>query len=358
MERLKISETCMNDLTIESLFSDQELRIINEQKLRDRQHPLRRILFPRAKNIRDQQVRANTEKALLNIMGKDKPWLHRVKRRLISTNDYAEASGALGELRAYGYCLMAGLNAKPKSTAKAPTPEFVINYQNDCVLIEVHSKQLNQNEADELNQFNNRIPERKDPDTAVIKEHIVTPFGKPEAEVTITENAIHKLCQIKEEEDQLSDTATSILWLDFQDEIWAIGFGSENALPIRTRNGDFFSGAIWHAFYGWKGAPIFEYHSTETRNKVPPSPMRHIGRFRGQTRVDAVVLSFADHTIVLENPWSRKPIKPWLSKKLIALPRFSWQYSYINWPKSDLKQRISLETDILESLSREAIYKW
>lgn len=83
--------------------------------------------------------------------------------------------------------------------------------------------------------------------------------------------------------------------------------------------------------------------------------MRHQGRFRQETKLDAVVVSFSRDTIILENPYSRKPIKPWLWKRLVVLPRFNFEMSYTNWPAVNLRPRIELEQEKLIALSSIAL---
>ena len=78
--------------------------------------------------------------------------------------------------------------------------------------------------------------------------------------------------------------------------------------------------------------------------------MRHDGRFRQETKLDAVIISFSGDTIILENPYSKKPIQPWLWKKLVLLHRFNFEMSYTNWPAVNLIQRIELEQEKLKKL--------
>ncbi|MEM8722632.1 MAG: hypothetical protein AAGE84_25645 [Cyanobacteria bacterium P01_G01_bin.39] len=58
----------------------------------------------------------------------------------------------------------------------------------------------------------------------------------------------------------------------------------------------------------------------------------------------------------MENPYSTKPIKPWLWKHLIYLPWFQIQYSHVNWFERDLRQRIKMEQEKLLKLSEISPY--
>jgi hypothetical protein len=189
--------------------------------------------------------------------------------------------------------------------------------------------------------------------------HRTVPLGRPKIVKTITENplietiteeAISKLASIKQTERQMSSEETSILWLDFQDEIWNLLDTRDRVLPLKTHNNAFQSGELWYAFYGWKDAPIYEEFRWDML-LGDVVKMRHEGRFRQDTKLDAVVISFSGDTIILENPYSQKPIKPWLWKRLVLLPRFNFEMSYTNWPAVNLRQRIELEKEKLIGLS-------
>jgi hypothetical protein len=80
--------------------------------------------------------------------------------------------------------------------------------------------------------------------------------------------------------------------------------------------------------------------------------MRHSGRFRMKTKIDASVISFPRNTFVVENPLSKKAIENEMWVKLIEIPWFSFEYSYMNWPKKYLKKRIKREKQIITSLHK------
>ncbi len=78
----------------------------------------------------------------------------------------------------------------------------------------------------------------------------------------------------KDKEAQRREGVTSVLWLD------PSRFGAmthtllEQTIPLVSGHVGLTSGAIWHAFYGWKGAPILEEGN---RKRIE---MGHEGRFR------------------------------------------------------------------------------
>lgn len=340
------------DNELKSIFNDGELQLINNTVIKDRPHPLKRLFFPRSSVERDSQVLTNTERAFRHIYQVNPQWISNLKPRLLDVDDYSQSSSALSELRAFGYLLEAGIFVRQIGKSGS---DFFLESGQEKALVEVHSRQLNRSEAEGLEKFNCGLTQRnyqpREAQGWVVREHRTIPFGQPREHENITENAISKLAAIKGKEHQLSQDNTSILWLYFQDQIWDLLDEPNRVLPVRTWNGAFFSGEFWYAFYGWKGAPIFEGFRLDMSDFIGKVTMRHEGRFRNSTKLDAVILSFSRSTIVLENPYSEKPIKPWLWKKLVFLPWLNFEYSLTNWLVADLTQRISLEQQKLVALS-------
>lgn len=339
------------------ILNDSEIEYITNTTLKDRCHPVKRLLYPRDRVERDFQVVVNTERALRHLIQHHRQWLMNLKPRLLNIDDYSTSSGALGEIRAFGYLLEAGILVNPISGNGA---DFWVEYDQEKVLVEVHSKQFHHKESESLENFYNYLRGENTKiyqnEGWVVGEHISVPCGKPKKHENVTENAISKLSAIKQREHQMSRDHTSILWLDFQDEIWDLLDTVDRVLPVRTWNSAFYSGELWYAFYGWKDAPIFE----EFRFDMPyflgqQVKMRHEGRFRNSTKLDAVIITFSRNTVILENPSSEKAIKPSLWKKLVFLPWFKFEYSYTNWPVADLIHRFDLDKQKLITLSNVSL---
>lgn len=344
----------MDNELLRDIFTDSISESVKNTTRKDKEHPLKRIVLP-GEYETAKQVSVNTETAFKVVFEENKEWLLSLKPRLLNINDYSESSSALAEIRAYSYLLIAGVLVKPISINKSsPTAEFSVDENNETVFIEVHAKQSNSLEAEELEKFYNKTPQFQKGQVWCVGEHIVSPFGKPETSEVTTENVISKIAPIKNKEHQFSAIDTSILWLDFQDETWQLLMTIAQLLPVSTWNGAFFSGGIWYAFYGWKDAPIFENFSLECPFMSPIIKMRHEGRFQKRTNLDAVVISFPRATVVLENPESQKPIKPWLWRKLISMPWFNFEYSYLNWPNPNLRQKLESQRNTLIALSNLA----
>lgn len=337
-----------NPSLIESLFTAAEIESIKHSEIKERRHPLSQLLFPTSDTLSFTYF--NTDFALKQIKTNDYwKWIESLKERLLDTEDYTNASATLGEIRAFGYMLGTGLKVTLPSLPKGKErPEFWINPESEKVIVEVHSKQMEATEAKALAEFKNTKVTPLSKPGVDVKIKTVVPFGRPAIDEKVTENVICKLAQIKEKEHQLSKTETSILWLDFQDEIWNLGLKEDSSLPIRTWSESYWTGELWHAFYGWKGAPIFE---GEQFGKIVR--MRHDGRFRKPTKVDAVIIALQNATMVIENPSSLKPIKSEIWRQLQLLHRFSLELSWINWPAPNLKERLSIAEDTIKALEKE-----
>lgn len=359
----------MDNESLRLIFTDSDIESVKNTRRKDKNHPLKRILFP--DNQTDIQVSGNTERAFKRIVEENKEWLLSLKKRLLDFGDYSEASSALAEIRAYHYLLEAGILVRPLPRKSSATPDFSIEENNEKVSLEVHAKQLNGIESKDLENFYNEKPQFQEGENICIEEYVIAPFGKPKEKKNIlesfeelnkeqkqqentTEIAIKKIASIKDEENQFSPTETSILWLDFQDEVWNLCMNVNQLLPVISWHGDFYSGAVWYAFYGWENAPIFENFSIESPFLTPINKMLSEGRFQRRTNIDAVVISFPSKTVVFENPNSQKPIKPWLWRKLINMPWFNFEYSYLNWPNPNLKQKLEIQKNTLIALSNLA----
>jgi len=144
----------MNEEIVNSIFDASEIELVKNTPLKDRQHPLKRLLFPQ--DEWSSQVAVNTERALRQILfsknrlGKlDREW----KSRILDLDDYSNSSSALAEVRAFGNLLSTGL---PITRIRKSGADFAIENDRCRVLVEVFSKQSDSSESDSLNKFNNK----------------------------------------------------------------------------------------------------------------------------------------------------------------------------------------------------------
>ena len=340
---------------LETFISNRDLENVLQAYGKDRPHPLNQIASYREDN---GFAYYNTLQAIQNIIEVNPGWLKRISYRLVNVDDFAEASSALGEVRAYGYLLGAGVQVEPVVEGEGPTPDFrICKSPSNVIEVEVNSKQYSEAESEALKEFVSSASEQ--PASGVdFREICVTPFGKPGEGENIAENVISKLASIKASERQFTSSCISILWLDFQDILWGLGIEAESALPVRTGNEEFFSGELWYAFYGVEGLPIFERDSLEERAIETSVSMRHNGRFRVSTKIDACIVSFPEETVVLENPYSNNSLPEWLSRCLAQLRNYNFALSWQTWPFDDLKDRVAAEVKRIHALKGCGLYSW
>lgn len=309
-------------------------------------------------------TRENVKAAFNSIMSKNPEWLKKIKNRLINNTDYSQPSSALGELRCYGYLLDAftGYTVKPIDTSFTPTPDFSITNKNEIVEIEVNTPQMNGEERKELEQFHNQqksIAHNK----LCIGVHVTTPFGRKNAKC-VTENVIHKITSIKEDEAQFSKKACSILWVDLQDShMNSINDRCRASCPIFTGKGyssmeDYFSNELWYATYASKGTPIFE--SVNLVKGIPVKELPKVtydGRFckKRKSIVDAIIFSLPHNTIIYENPYSKHKIPKWFIETVQNVRWFSYQGSKLNFPDHILRKQLRIDRKIIKSLSKKEL---
>ncbi len=286
----------------------------------------------------------------------DYQWLTQNKKRLLNCNDVTEAISATGELRCYGYLLSAfgSKNVRPIPTSKKPTPDFEIcGSLNDKIYIEVNTLQMNEDEKKSLKEFLS-YKEIDSDKRCIIREHCVAPFGRKNA-ICITDNVIHKLCQVKANEKQCYNDDVSLLWIDVQDkDMNNISRRAFSTCPVETWNGMLQSNELWYAFYGEKGMPIYENWESVFDYRLISSKMRHNGRFHkdSNSKVSAVIFSFPNSTIIYENPYCENKIPEWFIKGAFSLRWFEYEHSKINFPTQTLLAQLEIDKKIIYAFEK------
>ena len=131
------------------IISADEIEELRKARRDGTVHPLVNV----ALSVRDASefalVAANTESAARLIADKDPKWLNALRPRLLAIDDFTHASSALGEIRAYGALLETWVSVKPapEIPGRDVSPEFEIDNRDGLVIIEVHSRQLDEKEA-------------------------------------------------------------------------------------------------------------------------------------------------------------------------------------------------------------------
>lgn len=285
----------------------------------------------------------HTKVAFKIVLDKDRAWLENKKQSLESI-DCIKSSSAFGELRAYGN-LLTTFQVVPGNPDRGADFKVLENGKNECVYIEVQTKNLAQNSTIDHGatiRVNNKLR------TEMTTKEIV-PYGLPDCNKrndSVCTNMISKICAIKQDETQLSDTVPSIIWVDLQDNSHMFS-ELEHCMPILSKNEYLTSGCIWHALYGWKGAFIYDNSAEFDRNVFM---MEHDGRFRQPTKVSGFIFSFENATVLMENPWSQNKIPLWFKKGIFLLWQFSIKYSLVDYNNDTLEEYVECQRKYLNAI--------
>ncbi len=292
------------------------------------------------------------------------PWLSGNIGRVAQTTNFEEAAAAIAEICCYGAMLEAEFEISPIPTGNTPTPDFRYSLGGVSGTIEVAAK-LEDNNQTHIAQ---EIAQGETPEGVVRSSYILKggcinttiresyPFGAPDASKsgdTTQTNAISRICAIKKKETQFSSTGPNLLWIDFRSlGSWPGVLNEEQCSPlIRGHHKSLCSGAIWYAFYGWKGALVAddlgggEYALTK---------MAHEGRFslhpREVSLYSAAIICLEEATILFENPKALMPLTDTHRKALTFLPYFRIDLSVADWDKGDIQRSHTLAISMMDVL--------
>jgi hypothetical protein len=332
------------------VISPAELETVRKAQGKGRRHPLVNILL----GENEQRARFRLESAARLVSEYNLAWLQTLKSRLTDIKDYTEASGAIGELRAYGALLETWMNVKPGPTVPYSNvvPEFGVDGGDGEVIVEVHTRQLSDAEAAGLEKHDEEVRTKhkeavQSAQVAGAHKNVVTigeteifPTGRPDpgkpGDTWVT-NTISRIASIKEKETQIDPEKPFVLWLDLHDQtVWGFPLDLEFFRPLFSegREGYINSGPFWFALYGKKGDPLLYSQSYDYRSH----PLLHDGRFfqtikshKGPTRISAVVFSTPDATIIMENPEPKHSLPSRFRASFMKAPRFCLDRSIMEW---------------------------
>lgn len=361
------------------IISETEIQILSRAAKDGVRHPVAALALAEEAH----QVGINTKSAARQIARKNQPWLSALKTRLIDQSDFTNSSGALGEIRAYGALLETWMkiNPQPSVPGKNVVPEFEANAGDGAVIVEVHSRQLDEDDAEAAAEHNRMLNARHQAEVqkeqsaksgkTVITTAVstVAPFGAPKSDKTgkykegdsILTNAISRIAGIKNNEKQVDPSKPFVLWLDFQDPtVWGLPIADEQLAPLysESKDGKVETGPLWFALYGRKGDPMIETEDFTYRVRN----MLHDGRFSqtikahgGPTRVSAVVYAMPRATVLMENPFPVLPLPPNFRAELLKLPFFCLDRSICEWRPGLVKARIEIERETVQAAAEALV---
>lgn len=359
------------------IITAQELEALRRARRPGITHPLVNIAFAAEEAGARKLTAVNTEQAARLISSKDIGWLKSLHPRLIAADDFTHAASALGEIRAYGALLETWMTVTPAPSVEGSnvSPEFQIDNGDGEVIVDVHSRQLDNKQTASLDANATDLQERharavenakesdtpKNTVTTATTEVFPTGAPKPNKEGdSVLTNTISRIARVKECEKQVDPNKPFILWLDLQDfGVWGPGIADEHFSPLYSecKEGHVGSGSFWFALYGRKGDPLTGSQGYDYRS----IPMAHEGRFYQTmtkshglaTRVSAVVFALAHATILMENPNSAKPLPKRVRAALLKMPRFRLDLSILEWEPGLVSALIQAQRRIVLTAAAE-----
>jgi hypothetical protein len=333
---------------------------------RGAQHPLKALFLAQP----TPDVTRNTERAARNVFKANQSWLSKLKPRLLDASDVTHASSALGEIRAYGGLLETAMSVKtnPRVAGKKVVPEFDVDAGDGSVIVEVHSRQLDPDQAKAIADHQKRhLAEaevaaeeaRNKGEKGVVTSSAigVIPLGAPDRNKpgdSVLTNAISRICRIKQDDKQIDPAKPFVLWLDLQDPtVFGPVMAEEQLSPIFSefRNEGVGTGALWFALYGRKGDAMIEMNGLDYRQTA----MLHDGRFVQSPRISAVVYSLSRATVLKESPDPALRLPPLFRASLLRTPLFRLELSLCEWIPGLVKSQVNTAHNMVAAAAKALV---
>lgn len=344
-------------------MEDEQVRAIKEAPLyAGKRHPTWAPLFYE----KPSSVDILTRKAADSI-GSDpllKVWCQKLGMRMADLENFPDAASALSELRVLSALREAGLDTIPLAPGETATPDFLVRSGEEELVVEVFSK--HEDGAQTLRREDvaqgKDVPGVERSSTAypggIISSttQVLYPGGVPDTSKlydSVQANVISKLCAAKNLEQQMDLSRPAVLWLDLSYFCDLNHTLIEQTNSLISGHSGLTSGAIWHAFYGWKGAPLIEEGS---RRRIF---MGHEGRYRftgsRKSRLAATLISFERAVVLFENPWADKRLPKSFREACLKLPWFKLEHSVADWVPGEAEARIEIGKKSVEALAHLAL---
>ncbi len=290
-------------------------------------------------------------------------WLRSLKPRLTDIDNFEDAAAALAEARTYASFLEAGFNVNPLTPQSQPTPDFSVDCGDGPITVEVFAKHQDEAQREILDDVEAGLtPEGVEQQTIkldganlLIRTYVIQPAGSPDPNKphdSVQANLISRLCAVKQNEAQLPNNQACLVVIDLTRFGPSAEFISmDHATPLMSGTNGLTSGGFWYAFYGWKGAPIFEDDFSLHERIVP---MGHDGRFRlggtKKSKLSGVILVGNGKCVLFENPWAVNRLPDRARKYCERLPWFDISLSVCDWVNGHATRQVEQGKEMIESL--------
>lgn len=281
-------------------------------------------------------------------------WLEEMKPRLLQDN-MNNVRATIGEVVAHAELLHANFIVKPIATTNNhPTPEYVVmDHDNNEFIVEVFSKQLCEEATRRMGtsqEFLERIGNRNP--GVYIDVQVLSPYGY--SNDSVTEDAISKICAIKETEHQAIPDKPFIIWVDIQNSKDFFLGNQDYTAPIVSDAGMLTSGHYWYGMYGKKNLPVFnKYNISDFYGEKEFYLMRHNGRFLLSKKISGMFFKFEKSIIFFENPDADHKISMPTRHQLTMFRGFDLDKSMIDFADGLVKQKIEIAYTEIEALAKK-----
>ena len=276
----------------------------------------------------------------------NRQWFDSKIHELNESSERKAVSSILGELRAYSMLKQSDFSEKLvcKSGKGSDFESFIkINGREQKVLIEVNTPLGRDDEK------RTTIDHGSSADgnfKTGIKEH--APFGFPEREDidSIGSEVISKVNSIKEDEEQFSDDAINILFIDYANPFLSLlDIMHGHCKPFMFHNSVIYTGNLWWAMYSKKGETVFfekAFHYPKRYAENDTYKMEYDGKLaKADTKVDFVIFNMYDGLFILEKVLPHNlSIPKELYLTLMSFSNIEYENLWINYPLQDIADRI------------------
>ena len=292
----------------------------------------------------------------------NKKWFSSKISELKESTERKAVSSILGELRAYSVLKKSDFGEKLvcKSGKGSDFESSVtVNGYEQKVIIEVNTPL---GRDDEKRTTIDHGTSADGNFKTGIKEY--APFGFPERKEidSIGSEVISKVNSIKEDEQQFSDDAINILFVDYVNPFLStLDIMHGHCKPFMFHNSVVYTGNLWWGMYAKKCETVFfekAFHYPKRYAENDTYKMEYDGKLvKAHSKVDFVIFNMYDEIFVLEKLFPHKlKIPKELYLTFMTMQGIKYEHLWINYPLQDLSDRIQNIKQQAEELYKTASF--